>query len=70
MAVLWATVFQEFLVIPCGMIFGGKNSPSFYMIPGELLAYLALAGILAMLLTHFRKPLSCPLRPLLEKQVK
>jgi hypothetical protein len=34
MAILWATVFQEFLVIPCGMIFGGGNSPSFYMIPG------------------------------------
>ena len=34
MAILWATVFQEFLVIPCGMIFGGRNSPSFYMIPG------------------------------------
>ena len=44
MAVLWATVFQEFLVIPCGMIFGGKNSPSFHMIPGELRAHLALAG--------------------------
>jgi hypothetical protein len=44
MAVLWATVFQEFLVVPCGMIFGGKTSPSFYMIPGELQAHLASAG--------------------------
>jgi hypothetical protein len=44
MAVLWATVFQEFLVISCGIIFGGKNSPSFYMIPGELRAHLASAG--------------------------
>ena len=43
MAVLWATVFQEFLVIPCGIIFGGKTSPSFYMIPGELRAHLASA---------------------------
>jgi len=25
MAKLWDTVFQEFLVIPCGMIFGGRN---------------------------------------------
>jgi hypothetical protein len=25
MAKLWATVFQEFLVIPCGMIFGGRK---------------------------------------------
>jgi hypothetical protein len=29
MAVLWATVFQEFWVIPWCMIFGGKNSLSF-----------------------------------------
>jgi hypothetical protein len=41
MAILWATVFQDFLVIPCGMIFGGRNSPSFYMIPGELRAHVA-----------------------------
>ena len=44
MAILWATVFQEFLVIPCGMIFGGRNSPSFYMIPGELRAFVASAS--------------------------
>jgi hypothetical protein len=44
MAILWATVFQEFLVIPCGMIFGGRNSPSFYMIPGELRAHVASAS--------------------------
>jgi hypothetical protein len=44
MAILWATVFQESLVIPCGMIFGGRNSPSFYMIPGELRAHVASAS--------------------------
>jgi len=41
MAILWATVYQEFLVIPCGMIFGGRNSPYFYMIPSELRAHVA-----------------------------
>jgi hypothetical protein len=44
MAILWTSVFQEFIVIPCGMIFGGRNSPSFYMIPGELRAHVASAN--------------------------
>ena len=44
MAILWATLFQEFLVIPCGMIFGSRNSPSFYMIPGELRGHVASAS--------------------------
>ena len=65
MAVLWAKVFQECLVIPCGMIFGGKNSPSFLMSSGPILLWL---GTLAMPLPHFRKPSSCPHRPLLERR--
>ena len=56
MAILWATVFQEFLVIPCGMIFGGRNSPSFYMIPGEFRAHVASASVFGPITTD----LICP----------
>ena len=58
MEALWATVFQEFLVIPCGMIFGGKNSPSFYMIAGELRAHLASAGEFGTITTELSETIS------------
>ena len=40
-AVAFASVLGWFLIIPVGMIFGAKNSPSYYMKPGELRAHLA-----------------------------
>ena len=40
-AIVYAMVFMEFLIIPTGLIFGAKNSPSMYMIPGELRAHIA-----------------------------
>ena len=40
-AKVYAMVFQEFLVIPVGLIFGAKNSPSLYMIPAEIRAHVA-----------------------------
>jgi hypothetical protein len=41
MAVVFASVWNTFLVIPVGMIFGAKNSPSYYMLKGELRAHYA-----------------------------
>ena len=40
-ATAFAYVFQEFLLIPVGQVFGGRNSPSFWCIPAELRAHLA-----------------------------
>ena len=40
-AKVYAMVFMEWLVIPAGLIFGAKNSPSLYMIPAELRAHVA-----------------------------
>jgi hypothetical protein len=44
MGITFAQVFQEFLVIPCGLIFGSKSSPSWYMLPAEVRSHLASAG--------------------------
>ena len=41
MMVLFASVFEKFLSIPTGVIFGGKSSASYYMELGELRAWLA-----------------------------
>ena len=41
MAVIFSTVFQQYLLIPVGMIFGSRDSPSLYMVPGELRSFLA-----------------------------
>mgnify|MGYP000010815480 CR=1 FL=1 len=43
-ALVFATVFAEFLAIPAGSCFGAGNSPSFYMVLGELRAHLANAA--------------------------
>jgi len=53
MAILFASVLQEFLVIPVGLIFGGCNSPSFYMVLGELCAHLASASTSRLRLPGF-----------------
>jgi hypothetical protein len=44
MGITFTQVFQEFLVIPCGLIFGSKSSPSWYMLPAEVRSHLASAG--------------------------
>ena len=41
MAVLFASVWENMLVIPVGIIFGARNSPSLYMLKGELRAHYA-----------------------------
>lgn len=40
-AKVYSMVFMEWLVIPTGLIFGAKNSPSLYMVPAELRAHMA-----------------------------
>ena len=41
MAVVFASVWSKYLVIPVGTIFGSKSSPSTYMVHGELRSHLA-----------------------------
>ena len=41
LAVAFAYVFMEFVMIPVGMIFGARNSPSFWCEPAELRAHMA-----------------------------
>lgn len=41
LAVAFAYVFMELLIIPIGMIFGARNSPSFWCEPAELRAHMA-----------------------------
>ncbi|MGH7974573.1 MAG: hypothetical protein ACREBR_03520 [bacterium] len=40
MAIVFAYVFMEFLVVPVGAIFGARNSPSYWCILSELRAHL------------------------------
>ena len=40
MAPAYSMVFEEYLAIPTGVVFGAKNSPSLYMIPAELRAHI------------------------------
>lgn len=40
-AIVFASIFTDYLIIPVGQIFGSKSSPSFYMLPGELRAHMA-----------------------------
>jgi len=42
LAPAFASVWNKYLVIPVGTIFGARNSPSFYMEAGEARAHLAM----------------------------
>ena len=42
LAVAFASVWENYVVIPVGTIFGARNSPSFYMEAGEARAHLAM----------------------------
>jgi hypothetical protein len=41
MMIVFASVFEEYLCVPAGSIFGSKSSPAYYMQPGELRAWLS-----------------------------
>lgn len=43
-AIVFAFVFQEFLCIPVGTVFGARNSPSWWCIVAEVRAHLAACG--------------------------
>jgi hypothetical protein len=43
MGVVFASVYNQYLIVPVGTIFGARNSPSLYMILGELRAWYATA---------------------------
>ncbi len=40
-AILFASVFEEFLIVPIGTIFGARNSPSFFCLLSELRSHIA-----------------------------
>jgi len=43
-AIVFAYVFQRFLMIPVGMIFGSRNSPSWFCLFSELRAHMSAVG--------------------------
>ena len=60
MGIVFAQVFQEFLMIPSGLIFGSKSSPSWYMLPAELRAHIAAAGDFSDLSTELSDRIVLP----------
>jgi len=47
MATVFAYVFQEFLIIPVGQVFGSRSAPSFFSQSSDLRAYVATCGDLS-----------------------
>ena len=45
-SIVFASVFEEFLIVPVGTIFGARNSPSFFCLLSELRAHVASVGSL------------------------
>ena len=41
MGILFASVFENYLIIPVSLIFGARNSPSYFSVLSELRAHLA-----------------------------
>jgi hypothetical protein len=41
LAIAFAYVFMEFLIVPVGQIFGSRNAPAFWCMPSELRAHMA-----------------------------
>lgn len=68
--VVFAQVFMEFLMVPCGAIFGGKDSSSFYMLPGELRARLASVGNFGTATTSLADNIKIPPPLTLKEQSK
>ena len=60
MGIVFAQVFAEFLMIPVGLIFGAKDSPSWYMIPAELRSHIASAGDFHATATDLAKDIELP----------
>lgn len=67
MGVVFAQVFAEFLMLPIGLIFGAKSSPSWYMLPAEIRAHYAALGDFGNLTSELANELNLP-PPLTPKQ--
>jgi len=60
---VFASVFEQFLCVPAGTIFGSRSSPGYYMLPGELRAWLAGALPLAHAQVHIMDNTTIPSQP-------
>lgn len=63
LAIVFAYVYEEFLVIPVGVIFGGGNSPGWYCLTSEVRAHLAAHGVEDQALTELAKSVRLSLPP-------
>jgi hypothetical protein len=59
-AIIYTQVFEEFLMIPVGLIFGIKSSPSNYVQPGEQLAHLASVSDFGLATTDLAEMVMIP----------
>ena len=57
---MYAQVFEEFLMIPVGLIFGRKSSPSNYMQPGEQHTHLATVSDFGLATTDLAEKVTLP----------
>jgi len=60
---VFASVFKQFLCIPAGTIFGSHSSPGYYILPGELRAWLAGALPLTQAQVHIMDNTIIPSQP-------
>jgi hypothetical protein len=63
LAIVFAYVFMEFLIIPVGMIFGSRSSPSFWQILAELRSRLADVANLSTLPADLAERITLPPPP-------
>lgn len=63
LAIVFAHVFEEYLVIPVGVIFGGANSPGLFCLTLEVRAHLASFGIGDTTLTDLAQSIQLSLPP-------
>jgi hypothetical protein len=69
MAIVFAYVFGQFLIIPVGQCFGSQSAPSFFSLRSDLQADIAMTGALhdAYPLQDLTKDIQLPLPPLPEE---
>jgi hypothetical protein len=67
-AIVFSFVFQEFLCIPVGTVFGARNSPSWWCIVAEVRAHLAACGDFSAVPYHLADRVELVLPPTLREQ--
>jgi hypothetical protein len=60
MAPLFASTLDEYLIIPVGLIFGAKDSPSWYMLSAEIRAHIARTFDFQTITTKLSNQLELP----------